>query len=336
MTTEKEFPLVSIVTPVYNGEKFLAEGIESVLGQTYSNWEYTIVENCSTDRTLEIAQSYARKDKRIRICQNSDLLPIIDNHNLAMRQISEKSSYCKVLHADDLLFPECIAAMVKVAEAYPTIGIVGSYRLSGDCIVPDGIPYNVQILTGRDVCRKSLMVPGFFVFGSPSSILIRSDLVRCRDPFYSSHMFADVDACYNVLEESDFGFVHQVLTLTRLHDNTVTKTHQDYGRNLLGQLTVLKKYGFVYLNQQEYNVCLDKRLKDYYRFLGKNFLLFSENEFWVYQENWLKNIGISLNKSRIVRSAAVVFLENIMRLEQYKKIFRRWFKKDIPESVFRL
>jgi len=259
MTLETELPLVSIVTPVYNGEKFLAEAIDSILTQTYPNWEYTIVDNCSTDRTLEIAQSYAREDKRIRICQNSNLLPIIDNHNLAMRQISEKSSYCKVLHADDLLYPECIAAMVKVAEAYPTIGIVSSYQLSGDRVVPYGIPYNIQFLTGRDVCRKSLMVGGFYVFGSPSSIIIRSDLVRARDPFYSSHMFADVDACYNVLEESDFGFVHQVLTLTRLHDNTVTKTHQDFGRNLLGQLTVLKKYGIVYLNQQEYEICLDIR-----------------------------------------------------------------------------
>ncbi len=76
MATEKELPLVSIVTPVYNGEKFLAEAIESVLGQTYPNWEYTIVENCSIDHTLEIAQSYAIKDKRIRIYENQELLPL--------------------------------------------------------------------------------------------------------------------------------------------------------------------------------------------------------------------------------------------------------------------
>jgi glycosyltransferase involved in cell wall biosynthesis len=49
-------PLVSILTPVYNGEKYLAECIRSVLAQTYQNWEYTIVNNCSTDKTLEIAK----------------------------------------------------------------------------------------------------------------------------------------------------------------------------------------------------------------------------------------------------------------------------------------
>lgn len=54
-------PLVSILTPVYNGEEYLAECIESVLGQTYQNWEYCIVNNCSTDRTLEIANGYAKR-----------------------------------------------------------------------------------------------------------------------------------------------------------------------------------------------------------------------------------------------------------------------------------
>ena len=52
-------PLVSVITPVYNGEEFLPECIESVLAQTYQNWDYTIVNNRSTDRTLEIAKSYA-------------------------------------------------------------------------------------------------------------------------------------------------------------------------------------------------------------------------------------------------------------------------------------
>jgi glycosyltransferase involved in cell wall biosynthesis len=60
--SSREEPLVSVVTPVYNGEEFLAECIESVLAQTYSNIEYTIVNNCSTDRSLDIALSYAAQD----------------------------------------------------------------------------------------------------------------------------------------------------------------------------------------------------------------------------------------------------------------------------------
>src|SRR5882724_7298074 len=59
-------PLISVVTPVYNGAEHLAECIESVLAQTYQNWDYTIVDNCSTDGSVEIARRYAAKDRRIR------------------------------------------------------------------------------------------------------------------------------------------------------------------------------------------------------------------------------------------------------------------------------
>ena len=110
-------PLVSVVTPVYNEEKNLAECIESVLAQTYPNWEYVIVNNCSTDRSLQIAQSYAAQDKRIRVCDNREFLRAISNQNHALRQISSESKYCKVVLGDDWIFPECLTKMVELAEA---------------------------------------------------------------------------------------------------------------------------------------------------------------------------------------------------------------------------
>src|SRR3977135_4188229 len=94
-------PLVSVVTHVYNGESYLRECIESVLAQTYTNWDYTIVNNCSTDRTLEIAQESAAKDSRIRIHSNEVFVRVIENHNISFRQIAPQSKYCKVVAADD-------------------------------------------------------------------------------------------------------------------------------------------------------------------------------------------------------------------------------------------
>jgi glycosyltransferase involved in cell wall biosynthesis len=123
---EKSQPLVNIVTPVYNGEKYLADCIESVLAQTYTNWEYVIMNNCSTDGTSDIAESYALKDSRIRVVRNEKLLNMIQNWNAAMRQISPESKYCKVVHADDMLLPSCITQMTEIAEASPNVGIVGS------------------------------------------------------------------------------------------------------------------------------------------------------------------------------------------------------------------
>src|SRR2546425_13042121 len=105
-------PLVSVVTPVYNGERYLRECIESLLAQTYEHWDYTIVNNCSTDRTLDIAREYAERDPRIRIHNNETFVRVIANHNIAFRQISPESKYCKPLAADDMLLPECLERMV--------------------------------------------------------------------------------------------------------------------------------------------------------------------------------------------------------------------------------
>ena len=65
--TSTHAPLVSVVCPVYNGETYLRECVDSVLAQTYSSWDLAIVNNCSSDRTLAIAQEYAARDSRIRI-----------------------------------------------------------------------------------------------------------------------------------------------------------------------------------------------------------------------------------------------------------------------------
>src|SRR5690242_9547360 len=117
-------PLVSILTPVYNGEKHLAQCIRSILAQDYTNFEYIIVNNCSTDKTLEIAESFARQDPRIRIHNNTEFLSVVDNHNNAFSLIPEDAKYCKIVGADDWLYPNCISELVKVAEEYPTVGMV--------------------------------------------------------------------------------------------------------------------------------------------------------------------------------------------------------------------
>src|SRR5215467_12736820 len=110
-------PFVSIVTPVYNGETFLADCIESVLAQDYSNWEYIIVNNCSTDCTLDIANRYASLDSRVRVLTNSSFVDAICNHNIAVGSIALRSKYCKVVSADDWITADCLARMVELAEA---------------------------------------------------------------------------------------------------------------------------------------------------------------------------------------------------------------------------
>lgn len=294
-------PLVSIVTPVYNGEQYLAGCIESILAQTYQNWEYVIVNNRSTDRTLEIAQHYAQQDARIRIHNNEAFLALMPNWNHALRQISSKSKYCKVVHADDWLFPGCVTEMVKVAEANPTVGLVGAYVLKGDRVVCDGLSYPSTVVPGREICRRSLLGGGFYVFGSPTSLLIRSDQIRSRQEFYNEHIYADVEVCYNVLQNADFGFVHQVLTYTRLHNESQTSFHQNLNTKILGVLTVLTKYGPACLSRQEYETRLAQWMQGYYRFVARNVLQRRDKEFWDYHKEWLESLALPWSRIEMIR-----------------------------------
>jgi glycosyltransferase involved in cell wall biosynthesis len=296
-------PLVSVATPVYNGEKYLAECIESVLAQTYQNWEYVVVNNCSTDRTMEIAQVYARKDTRIRIHNNQEFVSALQNHNTAFRQISPASKYCKMVHADDWLFPDCISQMVKVAETHPSVGIVGAYRLDGVRVNLAGLPYPSTVVPGREICRSTLLRRQY-VFGSPTSVLFRSDLIRDRKTFYNeSHVHADKEACFDVLQNSDFGFVHQVLTFTRRHKEAATSFSNRFNTYLLGNLIILIKYGPVYLDREEYERCLKRHMKQYYAFLGRSAWHLREAEFWDYHKKGLRDIGFPLSLPKLISAS---------------------------------
>src|SRR5678815_3496076 len=92
----REQPRVSVVTPVFNGEHHLSECIESVLRQTYQNWDYTIVDNCSTDRSLEVAERYPAAHSRIRVHSNRQFVGTIQSPYSAPRQNALHSKYCKV------------------------------------------------------------------------------------------------------------------------------------------------------------------------------------------------------------------------------------------------
>lgn len=327
-------PFVSVVTPVYNGEKYLAECIESILAQTYTNWEYIIVNNCSTDSTPNIAQQYAHRDARIRLHHNETLLEMIPNWNHALRQISEYSKYCKIVHADDWLFPDCLTQMIQTAEAHPTVGLVGSYDLDGNWVRLDGLPYPSHCVSGRELCRSYFFynskLGGIRVFGSPSCLLIRSEQIRKREKFYNESNFnADSEACCNVLQDTDFGFVHQVLTYTRNHKDRQTSFVNHYNTTILNNIRNLINYGPTYLNEKEYKLCYKKIINQYYYFLGKSFILNKEKYFWDYHFSQADKIGIKLSPLKIKYFLIIETMRLVFSpIELFEKMLNKFLIKN--------
>ncbi|MEX2220834.1 MAG: glycosyltransferase family 2 protein [Candidatus Rokuibacteriota bacterium] len=285
-----ESPLVSVVTPVYNGATFLGECVESVLAQSYDNWEYTIVNNCSTDASLEIAERYARKDSRIRVFSTDRLLDVMGSQNTAFRQVSQKASYCKMVHADDWLFRDCLRQMVDLGEAHPTVGIVGAYRLDGVQVDLDGLPYPSTVVPGKELSR-SMLLGGPRVFGSASALLYRAEFVRRRHAFFDESDFhADVAACYEILLEADFGFVHQVLTFTRTHPGEQSSYASRLKTYVAGRFRHLVKFGPSCLGG-EYEARVEQALTHYYRFLAKRLVSPGAREVLAYHRSALEQAG---------------------------------------------
>jgi glycosyltransferase involved in cell wall biosynthesis len=331
-------PLVSIVTPVYNEEEHLAECVESILAQRYENWQCTIVNNCSTDRTLEIARGYAAKDARIRVHDNKRFLDIIPNHNLAIRQISPASKYCKVVLGDDWIFPRCLERMVAVAETNPSVGVVSAYQQYGDQIRITGLPLEQTLVSGREACRHFLL-DRLLLFGSPTSVLYRADLVRSRNPFFlETDSFPDFEVCFALLRTSDLGFVHEVLTFSRPRFGSIASVSADLGTHYGSTLNRLFTYGPICLTSEEFEECLGRLLSDYYRFLGRRLFVERDPRFWSYHKETLAKAGLGFSRTRLAKAAARELcgfvldpkstLESVTRFFSLRKI-RNWEKRRV-------
>ncbi|MGC1616710.1 MAG: glycosyltransferase family 2 protein [Candidatus Acidiferrum sp.] len=291
-----------ILTPVFNGEEYLRECIESVLNQTYTNWEYLIVNNCSTDRTREIAQEYADRDPRIRLHNNEKFLPLMQNLNNAFRRASIQSKYCKMVLADDWIFPECLEKMVALAEKNPSVGIVGAYGLAGNRVLWHGLPYPSPLVDGRRLAREFLLGAPY-VLGSPTSLLFRSECVRSRDPFYEeSNPHGDTQACLALFEKCDFGFIHQVLSYTRERPESATSFSRRYNTHLLEDLSSLLLYGPVFLNKGELVRKLNQWQREYYFFLAESVFYLREKAFWRYHSKRLLQLGYPFSRARLAYS----------------------------------
>lgn len=318
-------PLVSVVTPVYNGADHIGECIESVQSQSYEHWDYTIVNNRSEDQTLEIVQEFVRDDPRIRVRDNDEFLSHIANHNEALRQISADSAYCKVLAADDRLHPDYLSETVRVAVSDPRITIVGTYASDGTRVRYRGVPEELEVIPGRDVCRRNLL-GGPYVFGPPTTVLYRSDIVRSRESFYDERNFhSDTEVCFEFLADRLFGFVHRVLAYIRVRDESMTTRAERIDSYRTGWLRVLLHHGHHYLEPDELERLIQQHLRSYRRFLGDELFKFRGDDFWSFHREQLADLGYPIRRLDMAREGARFLWDRIFRhpLRTVRNIGRR-------------
>jgi glycosyltransferase involved in cell wall biosynthesis len=316
-------PVVSVVIPFYNTAAYLAEAIESVLAQSYQHYELVLVNNCSTDDSAAIAARYVAREPRARLVHNQQFLTQVQNYNHALLQISPDSRFCKVVQADDALYPRCLTEMVALADANPSVGIVSSYRLNGNDVMPPTIPEVKTVMTGREAARIAL-IDDISLFGTPTTLLLRSDIVRKRAPFYSEgRYFEDVDLVYELLVEHDFGFVPQILSFQRRDLGSIWGRMRGYYPSDLARLLQLRSYGRNFLEAEEYERVLAAHESEYRRMLAVAWLQRREPEFWEYHRKALASVGLEIGRAELARKAVSVIADHLLSPKSAVAVLRR-------------
>lgn len=117
-------PRVSVIMPAYNAERFIGEAINSILNQTYRDFELIIISDGSTDLTPDIIRHYAKQDKRIRFFNNRRNRGLVYVLNMGLRKA--RGEYIARMDADDISMPTRFEKQVAYLDANPDIGILGT------------------------------------------------------------------------------------------------------------------------------------------------------------------------------------------------------------------
>ena len=158
--TQEAKPLVSVIMPSYNAEKYIKEAIESVIAQTYKNWELFVIDDGSTDRTAEIARSYAEKDSRIILHRNSHNMGTAKTRNTGIKLAN--GEWIATLDSDDMWHLEKLEIQLKKAAKTGSLSLYTSYSLFCDGFrqeytVPEKIDYS-SLLTENVIGCSTVMM----------------------------------------------------------------------------------------------------------------------------------------------------------------------------------
>jgi hypothetical protein len=190
-----------------------------------------------------------------------------------------------------------------------------------------GLPPWTRVISGRDACRLHLL-EGIFMFGSPTALLVRADIVRARDPFYTEERFhEDTEAVYEILRDHDFGFIPQVLSYARVHAHSITGSVRSFDPNALDRLILVKMFGRDFLTPAEHADCLELAEERYYRKLARAVLARRSAAYWDYHRRGLATIGETIDRARLAAATVPTVLDFILTP---KKIARALRKKVAP------
>jgi len=217
--TDNRKPAVSVVMPVYNTEKYLAEAIESILAQTFTDFELIIVDDASQDGSAAISRSFAERDSRIRVIELAENGGHGAARNVGLAAASGEYFACQ--DSDDISLPQRFQKQVKLLQARPEVGAVGVYtRLVSEDMQP--------IYERKPPVRHAeIMLDHFLGFLSApfthATLMMRRNLVMEVNGFDETvRISPDCALLTKLLGRAKFANIAEFLYLYRQHTSQIT------------------------------------------------------------------------------------------------------------------
>ncbi len=220
--------LITIAIPFFNAEKFLEEAIDSVIWQTYQNWKLLLIDDGSTDRSLEIAKAYAAKDERIHVFSDGA------NKNLGYRlnQIPHlvTTEYLARMDADDIMHPQRIEQQIQTLQNLPSIDVLGTNAYTID---EKGAVVGIRYATTGD--QKLVQVQAFI----HPTIVAKTSWFRMHPYDVEAVRVEDAELWYRTKNTSNFMMLLQPLFFYREFGG---EYYKKYFKNNTSKKVLLKKY----------------------------------------------------------------------------------------------
>lgn len=268
MSRSQRDPLVAIVTPVYNGEQFLAETMECVQSQTYRNIVHCVLDNASTDATSQIIARFANGRVPVISARNPTTIPVIENWNAALTLVPSTAAYFRILSADDLIDPSYLAKLVNLGEQNPQTVAIACQEKRGPVVVGKEWPKEKTLFDGREIVRKSLLRAVVFPY---DHCLFRYPATGLSADFFDLEYYGtrllctDTDAAIRLISSGLCGFVHEPLATTRWPGSVTSSEMLPTQVGIWSFLQLTDRWGpSVFDTKAEYLYCRNKHLRYYY------------------------------------------------------------------------
>lgn len=227
-------PTVSVLMPVFNGDQYLANAIDSVLAQTFRDFEFIIFDDGSTDGTTKILQNFEKSDNRIRVYHQSKNLGIVATLNKSLTLA--KGKYIARMDADDICLPDRLENQIAFLEKHPEVGVLSGNIQLIDC--------NGKTSTFLKFPESNTKILWSFCYFCPivhPAVMMRRQIVLDAGGYRNVRPHAeDYDLWIRLSQNTQFANLPRVLLKLRKHESNITVLHQS--KNVASSIKISQEF----------------------------------------------------------------------------------------------